>query len=145
MNSCILLAQITEAPQLRYTQDNQLAIAEMKVQFAGLRPEEPGAEVKAIGWGNTAQDIVAKYQVGAQVIIEGRLGMNTVERPEGFKEKRAELTITKIYEVGGVTLGIGAPPAAGNASVPAAATATKTAKKAAAPVVEEADFDEIPF
>jgi single-strand DNA-binding protein len=144
MNSCILLAQITEAPQLRYTQDNQLAIAEMKVQFAGLRPEEPGAEVKAIGWGNTAQDIVNKYQVGAQVIIEGRLGMNTVERPEGFKEKRAELTITKIYEVGGVTLGIGAPPAMGNAPAPAAATATK-ATKPAAPIAEAADFDEIPF
>jgi len=30
-------------------------------------------------------------------IIEGRLSMNTVERPEGFKEKRAELTVQRIH------------------------------------------------
>jgi single-stranded DNA-binding protein len=142
MNSCILMAQITEAPQLRYTQDNQLAIAEMKVQFAGLRPEEPAAEVKAIGWGNTAQDIVSKYQVGDQVVIEGRLGMNTIERPEGFKEKRAELTISRIYELGNLGSGI-SPTAPTAVATPTQATTTATAP--AAPTAVEEDFDEIPF
>jgi single-strand DNA-binding protein len=150
MNSCIIMAQITEAPQLRYTQDNQMAIAEMKVQFAGLRPEEPTAEIKVIGWGNLAQEIVQKYQEGDQVVIEGRLGMNTIERPEGFKEKRAELTAGKVYAITGMSQPIAsAPPAAqaNTAKAPAATTATATkAKKATpAPVAEEADFDEIPF
>ncbi|MBE9029722.1 single-stranded DNA-binding protein [filamentous cyanobacterium LEGE 11480] len=140
MNSCIMMVQITEAPQLRYTQDNQLAIAEMKVQFAALRPEEPAAEVKAIGWGNTAQDIVNKYQVGDQVIIEGRLGMNTIERPEGFKEKRAELTISRIFELG--SMGAGMPVAA---AAPAATAAAPKAKAAAPAPATEEDFDEIPF
>jgi single-strand DNA-binding protein len=148
MNSCILMVQITEAPQLRYTQDNQLAIAEMKVQFAGLRPEEPAAEVKAIGWGNTAQDIVNKYHVGDQVIVEGRWGMNRIDRPEGFKETRAELTISKIYDLGSIGEPMTAAPAAMSANTgavpaPPAPTMSK-AKKAPAPV-EEADFDEIPF
>ncbi len=145
MNSCIMMVQITEAPQLRYTQDNQLAIAEMKVQFPALRPEEPTAEVKAIGWGNTAQDIVNKYQVGDQVIVEGRWGMNRVQL-EGYKETRAELTISKIYEWGSTGDPMPAAPAGMSASAPAAAPAATVskAKKAAAPA-EEADFDEIPF
>ncbi|MFM6220091.1 MAG: single-stranded DNA-binding protein, partial [Dolichospermum sp.] len=37
---------------------------------------------------------------GDRVIIEGRLGMNTIDRPEGFKEKRAELTVQKIHAIG---------------------------------------------
>jgi single-strand DNA-binding protein len=147
MNSCILMVQITEAPQLRYTQDNQLAIAEMKVQFPALRPEEPTAEVKAIGWGNTAQDIVNKYQVGDQVIVEGRWGMNRIQL-EGYKETRAELTISKIYELGSMGEPMAAAPAGMSASTGAAPAApaptVSKAKKAPAPA-EEADFDEIPF
>jgi single-strand DNA-binding protein len=145
MNSCIMMVQITEAAQLRYIQDNQLAIAEMKVQFPALRPEEPTAEVKAIGWGNTAQEIV-KYQVGDQVIVEGRWGMNRIQL-EGYKETRAELTISKIYEMGSMGEMTAAPAgmsAAGGAPVAATAQTMSKAKKAPAPA-EAADFDEIPF
>jgi single-strand DNA-binding protein len=147
MNSCILMVQITEAPQLRYTQDNQLAIAEMKVQFAALRPEEPTAEVKAIGWGNTAQDIVNKYQVGDQVIVEGRWGMNRVQL-EGYKETRAELTISKIYDLGSLGAPMPDAPAAmmgSSAAAPAAPAATVSKAKKVVPAAAEEDFDEIPF
>jgi single-stranded DNA-binding protein len=37
------------------------------------------------------------------VVIEGRLSMNTIDRPEGFKEKRAELTASRIYKLGADT------------------------------------------
>jgi single-strand DNA-binding protein len=152
MNSCILMAQIIEDPQLRYTQDNQTAIAEMKVQFSGLRPEEPAVDLKVIGWGNFAQEMVQKYHSGDQVVLEGRLGMNTIERPEGFKEKRAEMTVSRIYAIGEMAAGASAMPAmtmASELSAPAAAPAAKattTKAKKAAPVAEpEPDFDEIPF
>jgi len=99
MNSCILMAEIVQAPQLRYTTD-QMAIAEMLVQFPGLRTEDPPATLKVVGWGNLAQEIQQNYHQGDRVIIEGRLSMNTVERPEGFKEKRAELTVQRIHSLG---------------------------------------------
>jgi len=35
MNSCILMAEIVQEPQLRYTPD-QTGLAEMLVQFSGL-------------------------------------------------------------------------------------------------------------
>lgn len=100
MNSCILMAQIVQEPELRYTSENQTAISEMLVQFPGLRAEDPPATLKVVGWGSLAQEIQQHYHQGDHVIIEGRLGMNTVERPEGFKEKRAELTAQRIHPLG---------------------------------------------
>lgn len=99
MNSCILMAEIVQEPQLRYTPD-QTALAEMIVQFPGIRAEDPPATLKVVGWGNLAQEIQQQYHQGDRVIIEGRLSMNTVDRPEGFKEKRAELTIQRIHSLG---------------------------------------------
>ncbi len=105
MNSCILMAEVVQEPQLRYTTD-QTPLTEMLVQFPGLRAEDPPATLKVVGWGNLAQEIQQNYHQGDRVIIEGRLGMNTVERPEGFKEKRAELTAQRIHPLGaGVNIG----------------------------------------
>ncbi|NJK27371.1 MAG: single-stranded DNA-binding protein, partial [Coleofasciculaceae cyanobacterium SM2_3_26] len=67
MNSCVLVAEIIQDPQLRYTQDNQTAIAEMLVQFPGLRPEDPMSTLKVVGWGNLAQDIQKSYRQGDRV------------------------------------------------------------------------------
>lgn len=99
MNNCILMAEIVEEPQLRYTPD-QTALAEMLVQFPGLRAEDAPATLKVVGWGNLAQQIQQQYHQGDRVIIEGRLSMNTIDRPEGFKEKRAELTVQRIHSLG---------------------------------------------
>ncbi len=104
MNSCILMAEIVQEPQLRYTTD-QTALAEMLVQFPGLRNEDPPATLKVVGWGNLAQEIQQQYHQGDHVIIEGRLSMSTVERSEGFKEKRAELTVQKMHPLSGVSIG----------------------------------------
>ncbi len=101
MNSCILMAEVVQEPQLRYTQgDPQLAVSEMIVQFPGQRVEDPPSTLKVVGWGNLAQEINERCRQGMQIVIEGRLGMNTLDRPEGFKEKRAELTAQKIHYLG---------------------------------------------
>ncbi|MFM7426764.1 MAG: single-stranded DNA-binding protein [Elainella sp.] len=169
MNSIVLMAEVVQDPELRYTPDNQTPIAEMWVQFSGLREEDPPAKLKVVGWGNLAQEIQERYHIGDQVIIEGRLQMNTFERQEGFKEKRAELTAQKIHVLGaGASLtSVAAQPAASAASAsttpaPAAAPAAKAKLAAnrppakatepaktpayAAPAPEAAvDYDEIPF
>ncbi len=85
------------APTIRYTQDNQTAIAEMDVTFDGLRADDPPGLLKVVGWGNLAQDIQNRIQVGQRLILEGRLRMNTVTRTDGIKEKKAEFTLSKIH------------------------------------------------
>jgi single-stranded DNA-binding protein len=98
MNSCVLMAEVVSAPELRYLQDGQM-IAEMTVQFPALRAEDPMETLKVLGWGNLAQQIQEQFHPGDQLVLEGRLNMVVVDRPEGFKEKRAELTVNRVHRV----------------------------------------------
>ena len=108
-----------EAPQVRYTQDNQTPVAEMAVQIEGLRPDDPPGQLKVVGWGSLAQDLQNRVQVGQRLVLEGRLRMNTVTRPDGVKEKRAEFTLSRLHPLAGAgAASFGAAPGA-----PAGATA----------------------
>jgi single-strand DNA-binding protein len=100
MNSCILMATIVRAPELRHTSDTQTAVSEMLVEFEGSKPEER-ARIKVVGWGNLGTEIHETYSEGDVVVIEGRLSMRSIERKEGFKEKRAELVVSRIHRVEG--------------------------------------------
>ena len=157
MNNCILMAEIVQAPQLRYTADNQTPIAEFVVKFPGLREGDSAGQIKVVGWGNLAQEVQERYRVGDRVLLEGRLSMNTMERPEGFKEKRAEMTIQRINpisELQSVSIAEGTPIAEGRfasgqgavpASTPSAATSAATQTAPAAATAAAAEFDDIPF
>ncbi|MEN9767312.1 single-stranded DNA-binding protein [Vulcanococcus sp.] len=100
MNHCLLEVEVLEAPQVRYTQDNQTPVAEMAVQFDGLRPDDPAGQIKVVGWGSLAQDLQNRVQVGQRLMVEGRLRMNTVTRQDGVKEKRAEFTLSRLHPLG---------------------------------------------
>ncbi len=152
MNHCMLMAKIITAPQLRYTQDNQTAIAEMTVAFPGLRPEDPAQTLKVIGWGNLAQEIQANYQEGCKVLLEGRLSINSIERPEGFKDKQAEMTVQRIVNLSDLqmldSLSVTVPPTVATApatyTVPPGPAAPMPTAAAPAPEAE-VDYDDIPF
>ena len=108
-----------EAPQVRYTQDNQTPVAEMAVQIEGLRPDDPPGQLKVVGWGSLAQDLQNRVQVGQRLVLEGRLRMNTVTRPDGVKEKRAEFTLSRLHPLAGA----GAAPFTAAPGAPAGAPA----------------------
>ena len=99
MNHCLLEAEVLEAPQLRYTQDNQTPVAELTVRIDGLRPDDPSGQLKVVGWGSLAQEIQNRLQVGQRLVLEGRLRMNTVPRPDGVKEKRAEMILSRLHSL----------------------------------------------
>ncbi len=101
MNNCILSGKIVRRPELRYTQDNQTPYAQMVVEFDALRTEENPGTLKAVAWGNLAKEVAQQYGENDRVIVEGRLSMIKFDRPEGFKETRAELVISHIYQVTG--------------------------------------------
>ena len=69
MNTCILLVNIIQEPQLRYTSDN-LEVTEMLVQFAGIRENDPPATLKVVSWGKLAREIQQNYHLGDHIIIE---------------------------------------------------------------------------
>ena len=108
------------------------------------------------------------YRVGNQIIIEGRLSMNTITMDEGYKQKVAKLVASRIFPVTGMSSSsnsnassdrqpdnvvsfVAAPqPQAEPAYTPPAPAAP--AAPAPAPIPEPApassgneDWDEIPF
>ncbi len=99
MNHCLLEAIVKLPPTIRYTQDSTTPIAEMEVNFPGLREEDPQGTIKVVGWGNLAQELERNIQVGQKLILEGRLRMNTVPRQDGTKEKKAEFTLSKFHAI----------------------------------------------
>ena len=99
MNHCLIQAVINSAPQMRYTKENQTPIAEMIVNFKGLRSEDPSRELKILGWGNIAQAMIDELKEGQNIIIEGSLRMNSITRKDGTKEKQPELTASKIHQI----------------------------------------------
>ena len=118
VNHCLLEVEVLEAPQVRYTQDNQTPVAELLARFDGLRAEDPPGQIKVVGWGNLATDLQNRVQVGQRWVLEGRLRMNTVTRQDGVKEKRAELTLARLHPVGPTPAS--AMPAAPSAPAPSA-------------------------
>jgi single-strand DNA-binding protein len=102
MNSCILMAQIISDPELRSTQD-QMSVSTMMVEFESTREGEDPGKVQVEGWGKLAEEIKSTFSMGDQVIIEGRLSMNSYEMPEGYKEKRAKLVASRVYPLSPVS------------------------------------------
>lgn len=162
MNSIVLMAEVLTDPELRRTPDNQSSIASFLVQFAGGRAEEAPYRIKVVGWNNLADEIVEKYHKGDQVVVEGRLRLDTVDRGT-YKEKRTELTAQRIHSfgAGGSTSSIStALPSDSNSSarnsnktttnVPSAASNVASIPTASVPVASPAtidapDYDDIPF
>ena len=99
MNHCLIQAVINSAPQMRYTKENKTPIAEMTVNFKGLRDEDPFRELKVLGWGTIAQEMVGELKEGQNIVIEGRLRMNSVTRKDGTKEKQTEMTASRIHQI----------------------------------------------
>ena len=162
MNQCVLEVEVIDAPTVRYTQDNQTPIAEMSVRFDALRDGDPPSELKVVGWGNLAQELQNRVQVGQRLLIEGRLRMNTVPRGDGMKEKRAEFTLARLHPIGASTTSSSSANSAQHGSQPPSGSArperpTPIAAPAATPKPSEPepaswnaaplvpDTDDIPF
>jgi single-strand DNA-binding protein len=153
MNSCILMAEIIKNPELRYTADNQMAVADMFVQFApppGSRPDDRHPTIEVVGWGNLATEMKENYKQGDRVTIEGRLQMNTIER-DGYKEKRAQLVASRLYHVMAInTPASSVTPAAATTATSSPppssrATTTTAARQEEPPIFDADDSDKIPF
>jgi single-stranded DNA-binding protein len=144
VNHCLLEVEVLEAPQVRYTQDNQTPVAEMAVQMDGLRPDDPPGQLKVVGWGNLAQDLQNRVQVGQRLVVEGRLRMNTVTRQDGVKEKRAEFTLARLHPLGAVTASGLPTPGPASQPRPAAPAPVRAAAPAAAPAARSVTAQEPP-
>ncbi len=153
MNSFVLMATVIRQPELRYTSENQIPVCQFLVEFPALREDAPSETLKVVGWNNLANTINDSYKPGDRLMIEGRLQMDTVERQEGFKEKRAELIASRIHKIDTVPDFVAPTPSTASTqpSVGEFAPSTPSAAPSAvsAPVPANSDLgenlDDIPF
>ena len=149
MNHCVLEVVVLKALELRYTPDNQTPITETLVSFDPLRPDAPRPTLKVVGWGDNLAEVLQKeVQPGQRLLLEGRLRMNTVARPNGIKEKQAEFSLARVHPVHATTTDDGGTPA--TPTTPVARTAptpgeAQTPSWDAGPLVTDEADDEIPF
>lgn len=101
MNSFSLIAEVLTKPELRTTPDNQVPVSNFLVQFSspGAKPEDPPHRLKVSAWGNLATEAQENCHKGDQLLIEGRIRINTIDRGS-YKEKVAELVAQKIIPIG---------------------------------------------
>ncbi|MCX5935334.1 MAG: single-stranded DNA-binding protein [Pseudanabaena sp. LacPavin_0818_WC45_MAG_42_6] len=152
MNSIVLMAEVLTDPELRRTPDNQSSIASFLVQFTGGRAEDAPYRIKVVGWNSLADEMVEKYHKGDQVVVEGRLRLDTVDRGT-YKEKRTELIAQRVHSfgVGGSTANnTSASPArteriANNPTPATNVVPMSTYVPVAAPAADAPDYDDIPF
>ncbi|WP_025781570.1 single-stranded DNA-binding protein [Candidatus Synechococcus spongiarum] len=98
MNHCLLEAVVQEAPRLRYTQGDQIPVAEMLVCFDPLREGDPQPTLKVTAWRDLATTVEQQAQPGRKVLLEGRLMMRSTPRPDGVgMQKQAELTLSRLH------------------------------------------------
>lgn len=134
MNHLTLAIAFTTGPETRYTQDSQKPYCQFIAEFQG-KPDAPPVSAKVTAWGDLADKIQKDYHKGDRAIIEGRVQIDTIDRPEGFKEKRAAISISKIHSLGEVAVKTVTKAATAIAATPPPQEISPT----------EADLDLIPF
>ena len=98
MNHCLLEAVVQEAPKLRYTQGDQVPVADMLVCFDPLREGDPQPTLKVTAWRDLATTVEQQAQPGGKVLLEGRLTMRSTPRPDGVgMQKQAELILSRLH------------------------------------------------
>lgn len=147
MNSCVLMAEIVQTPELRYTVQNQMEIAQILVEFGDTKKP---MQLKVVAFGNLAKSTAENFDVGDKVVLVGSLSLKLCERPEGFKEKQVEMQLRQIELLSSSTLinKKESIPVASKASLPQPSLPIPSkARSADSPVISEVEIesDGIPF
>jgi single-stranded DNA-binding protein len=95
MNSATLSGKILQEPEIRHTID-QKTLLQMYIAIPARKEDEELSLLKVSSWNQTCIEKAPTLKNGAQVLITGRLGIRTIDRPECFKEKRVELVAETI-------------------------------------------------
>ena len=95
MNSATLSGKILQKPEIRHTTDHK-TLVQMYIAIPARKEDEEPSLLKVSSWNQTCIEQAPALKNGAQVLITGRLCIRTIDRPEGFKEKRIELVAETI-------------------------------------------------
>ncbi len=102
MNSFTLVCKLKTIPALSYTQEaTPRSISTFGVDVPDPNPEKKETfPLRVTLFGKGAEAVVNMgLAIGEPLLVEGRLKMDLVERPEGFKEKRGEVLCSRLQRL----------------------------------------------
>ncbi len=138
LNSLILQATAITNPESRQTPDNSNTIASFLIQFPAPKQEDPPFRIKCTAWNKLADRVMSEIKNGSQLIIEGRLRIDTVDRGT-HKEKRTELVASTFYAIATTSPAPQPLPTTYAQSVPVAPIAPQVIHQ------QTQDYDDIPY
>ena len=101
MNSAMVAAVVVQAPQLRYTQDDQTPVADFWVQFPSRGRQNT---LKVTVWNDLAQAIVGLPE-GLTVLLQGSLGIEKM-LDNGVTKPSPRFTAREVFQLDQVPVGL---------------------------------------
>jgi len=106
LNRCVLIGNLTEDPELRYTQSGtartRFSIA-INRRYKGRdgNLQEDTTFVPIVVWGPQAENCANYLSKGRQICVDGRLRIDSFTNEEGERRKVAEVVAESVQFLGG--------------------------------------------
>lgn len=101
MNKVCLIGRLTKDPEIRYTQTNNVMVANFNLavnrRFARENEERQADFISIIAWNKTAEFINQYFKRGQQVGIVGRIQTRTWDDDDGKTHYVTEVVAEEVY------------------------------------------------
>lgn len=97
LNCVNLIGRVGANIEIRFFESGSAkATLSLAVRRRAKDAPPPPSTIKVVAWGENLVTQLSSLRSAQQCVIQGRLSMNTIERPEGFREKITELIAERI-------------------------------------------------
>ena len=97
MNHIALMGRLTRDPEARYTPDGKLVT---RFSLAVRRNAEKADFIRCSCWEKTAEIAVNSFTKGSQVLVEGRLQIDSVVAEDGSRRDFTTVVVSRLYFIG---------------------------------------------
>jgi len=96
MNTIAIIGNLVDAPELRYTQQSNKAVANMRIAVNNPYNRDETYFFTVIAWNKLAELVANALDKGQKVGVTGRLTSRTYERKDGGKATAIEIVADSI-------------------------------------------------
>ena len=101
MNKVILLGRLTEDPEVRYTQTNNIIVASFSLavnrRFVKEGEERQADFINIVAWNKTGEFCSKYFKKGQQVAVVGRIQTRNYDDDKGQKHYVTEVVAEEVY------------------------------------------------
>jgi len=100
MNKVILMGRLTRDPEIRYAQDNSLAVARFTIavdrRFKKDNSQQTADFISCVAFGKTAEFFEKYTKQGTKLCVEGRIQTSTFNKQDGSKGYSTDVVVENV-------------------------------------------------